>query len=135
MAAVKLLLELHCLRVIGREFFEEFQLADLQPFVKRGEVSQSFVDQVMEETMKASHEAIVQSWASMLQEDHSEACRNITCRALLIWGTSDGVFVESEQMRLVELLQNAQLVKVSGAPHGVHWTHPSDVAVAIENWL
>jgi len=115
------------------EFLEAFQLDDLAPYIEKGKVTKQFAEQVMGETLKADMRAYYEAWKGMCDEDHTAELTKVTAPAILVWGTGDGVFPRAEQDRLMRMMDNTttSLHEVEGAPHGVNWTHPEEVAIAI----
>lgn len=118
-------------------WLRDFQLADIDPFVKSGQVSMAFEEQVMRETLKGSVRAYAEVLGSLLRENHTDLMSRIAQPVLIIWGTEDTLFTAKVQQRLAAALRNAPLTRrdVAGAPHGVIWTHGSTCAGHLTEWL
>ncbi len=115
-----------------------FQCDDLVPYFENGQVPREFGDQVLQETLKATPRSYREAFWDMIQEDHSAKLQQITCPVLIIWGTKDALFDQSEQNRLQSYLQKSQSVELKGvenAPHGVIWTHSVDCANYLSEWV
>jgi non-heme chloroperoxidase len=113
----------------GHQLLNSFQCDDLRPLVEIGRVSQEFLSQVLEETLKATPRSYREAFQDMIDEDHTSLLGTICCPVLIIWGNKDVLFDRSEQSRLQSLLENStQLTfhEVDEAPHGVIWTHATE---------
>jgi non-heme chloroperoxidase len=78
----------------------------------------------------ATHDC-VSAWKTDLRQDHEV----ISIPALVIHGTADASAPFSLTARRTAMYPQTTLVPIAGAPHGLIWTHASEVNDAILNFL
>jgi pimeloyl-ACP methyl ester carboxylesterase len=82
----------------------------------------------------AAH-AVVSSWLEDFRPD-VEAVRAAGLPVLILHGTADRILpVDATARRFREALPDARYVEIDGAPHGLLWTHATDVNTALRAFL
>ncbi|MDO3701324.1 alpha/beta hydrolase [Micromonospora sp. C28SCA-DRY-2] len=80
---------------------------------------------------KGSHDS-VDAWLTDFRND----VPNIDVPVLIIQGDKDKVLpFPATGQRLAPMLRDAKLVTLNGAPHGIPWTHPTEVNNAIMEFI
>lgn len=79
--------------------------------------------------------AVVPSWIEDFRAD-VEAVRASGKPALILHGTADNILpIDATARRFRQALPDAQYVEVEGAPHGLLWTHATEVNAALRAFL
>jgi pimeloyl-ACP methyl ester carboxylesterase len=79
--------------------------------------------------------AVVSSWLEDFRPD-VEAVRATGLPVLILHGTADRILpVDATARRFREALPDARYVEIDGAPHGLLWTHATDVNTALRAFL
>lgn len=104
-------------------FAREFQAATLaRP------VPATFLDMVVDESLKTPAWVWRAALAGLLEADHSAELRRIDRPTLVLWGDCDAFFPRADQDALLEAIPRAQLLVYEGAGHGLHWEEPERFA-------
>ena len=76
--------------------------------------------------------AVVATWYTDFRED----LPRIDVPALIVHGTADRILpIDSAGRPLAKLMPGAEYVEIEGAPHGMLWTHASEVNAALLKFL
>jgi pimeloyl-ACP methyl ester carboxylesterase len=115
---------------INPDFVLEFQQSTLaQP------VPPTFLDTVMQESMKVP----ARVWRAALEDqreiDFSGELNKIKAPTLIVWGDQDALCPRSDQEALLTAIEGSQLVVYPGAGHGVHWEEPVRFAVDLVTFI
>jgi pimeloyl-ACP methyl ester carboxylesterase len=111
-------------------FVREFQESTLaQP------VSQSFMETVVEESLKLPARVWRATVADTLQDDFSGELGRIEALTLLVWGDRDGMVPRGDQDAQTAVIAGSRLVVYEGAAHGVHWEEPDRFASDLVSFI
>ncbi len=94
--------------------------------------------QIAEADRRGFHAAVLSSRRGMLAEDMTETHASLGkagVPTLAIWGEADSVIPASSIGKMTKANRNAQHVTVPDAGHGLPYTHPTAVSIAIAKVL
>ena len=108
---------------IDPSFVLEFQRSTLaQP------VPQTFLETVVQESLKVPARVWRAAFAALLETDFSGELGTMKAPTLIVWGERDAFFLRREQEALAAAIAGAQLIAYAGAGHGFHWEEPARFA-------
>ncbi len=108
---------------IDRDFVAEFQRSTLaRP------ISQTFLDTVVQESLKVPARVWRAALQGLFMADHSGELQRIRAPTLIVWGDRDEFFSRRDQDALTAAIAGSQLVVYPGAGHGFHWEDPERFA-------
>jgi non-heme chloroperoxidase len=108
---------------IDPDFVAEFQRSTLaRP------VPQTFLDTVVEESLKVPARVWRAALQGMFMADHSGELQKIRAPTLIVWGDRDEFFSRHDQDALAAAIAGSQLVVYPGAGHAPHWEEPERLA-------
>jgi pimeloyl-ACP methyl ester carboxylesterase len=93
-----------------------------------------FMDQVVDESLKAPAHVWRSTLRSLLDEDTKALPQRISTPTCIIWGDKDEITLSAEQQALTSAIRNSTLVIHEGGGHAPHWEAPSRVAGEISGW-
>mmetsp|Transcript_7620 Transcript_7620/g.9172 ORF Transcript_7620/g.9172 Transcript_7620/m.9172 type:complete len:310 (-) Transcript_7620:2167-3096(-) len=120
------------------KFLSKFQLEDLQFQIDNCTMPSIFVEQIMEETLKADIRACKDIWNDMMQNDYTETLNSLRIPVIVLCGSNDRLFTKENQKQLLRKFSSAPMARfivIDDAPHKTHWTNPSEVSYHINNFL
>jgi len=91
-------------------------------------VPQTWLDTVVQESLKVPARVWRAAFAALLDTDFSGELSTIKAPTLIVWGDQDAFFLRREQEALAAAIAGAQLVVYPGAGHGFHWEDPARFA-------
>ena len=98
-------------------------------------VPQSFLDTVVQESLKVSAHVWQAALKGLMESDLSEGLGKIKAPTLIVWGDKDTYFPRHHQDALVAGIKASQLVVYQGVGHGVHWEVPARFATDLEKFV
>jgi non-heme chloroperoxidase len=101
---------------IDRDFALEFQQSTLAK-----EVPQSFLETVVEESLKVPARVWRAALEGLLEADHSVGLYKIKAPTLIVWGDRDAFCPRSDQEALRAAITGSRLLVYTGAGHALHW--------------
>lgn len=78
---------------------------------------------------------LAETFKNIVKEDLSSYLKDIKVPTLLLWGSQDSIVPITVANEMSKLIPRAQPVVISGARHGVPWTHPKLFVDEVENFL
>jgi pimeloyl-ACP methyl ester carboxylesterase len=108
---------------VDPSFVREFQASPA--------MAPSFVDMVVQESLKLPARVWRAALQDLLATDFSPELGAIVAPTLVVWGGQDIVAPECEQEPLAAAIPNARLTVYPDAGHGVHWDESARVAADI----
>lgn len=91
-------------------------------------VPETYLDTVVQESLKVPARVWRAALAGLLEDDHLLEIGRITAPTLIVWGDQDAFCPRGDQDALAVAIEEAQLVVYPGAGHGVHWDEPERFA-------
>jgi pimeloyl-ACP methyl ester carboxylesterase len=91
-------------------------------------VPQTWLDTVVQESLKAPARVWRAAFAALLETDFSGQLGAIKVPTLIVWGDRDAFFLRHDQEALAAAIAGAQLVVYPDAGHGLHWEDPGRFA-------
>lgn len=113
---------------IDPDFIEEFQAAP-------NPVDPDFFATVLEDSAKVPARVWKAAARGLLTDDHSDFLDNVVAPTLILWGTVDPVFLESDQEALQAAISDTTFIPYSDAGHNTHWEQPENVANDIRDFI
>jgi pimeloyl-ACP methyl ester carboxylesterase len=108
---------------VDRQFIYEFQASTIY-----APVPESFLNRVVEESMKLPARVWQAAIDGLLASDLTAQLGWITAPTLVLWGDRDAIFSRSEQDALVAAIPAARLTVYPETGHALHWERPQEVA-------
>ena len=105
-------------------FVRDFQESTLYTGEGANPVPDSFLDQVIAESMKVEFQTWQGALQGLLDEDHVAELANIECPTLIMWGEQDAIFTNDEQQALLAAIPTATLTTYPDTGHAPHWERP-----------
>ncbi|MGH6902741.1 MAG: alpha/beta fold hydrolase [Geminicoccaceae bacterium] len=108
---------------IDPDFVAEFQRSTLaRP------VPQTFLDTIVEESLKAPARVWRAALQGLFMADHSGELQKIRTPTLIVWGDRDEFFSRRDQDALAAAIAGSELVIYPGAGHAPQWEEPGRLA-------
>lgn len=104
-------------------FALEFQQSTLA-----GPVPQTYLDVVVEESLKVPARVWRAALEGLLEDDHTAELRRIDSPTLIVWGDKDAFCPDSDQQALRAAIRGSQLITYPGVGHALHWEEPERFA-------
>lgn len=98
-------------------------------------VPQSFLETVVQESLKLPARVWRATVSGSLQDDFSEESGRIEAPTLLVWGDRDGMVSRDDQVKQTAAITGSWLVVYSGTGHAVHWEEPDRFASDLVNFI
>ena len=115
---------------IDPDFVLEFQESTLaRP------VPQTFLDLVVQESLKVPARVWKAAFAGLLEADLSGELDKIRSPTLILWGDQDAYFPRRDQDTLAEAIASSQLVVYPGTGHALHWEEPERFAADLAGFV
>jgi pimeloyl-ACP methyl ester carboxylesterase len=111
---------------IDREFVLDFQRSTVAR-----EIPPAYLQAVVDESLKVPARVWRDAFAGILAADLTPFLGKITAPTLLLWGDTDVLADESQQVAIGEGIAGAELRVYRGGGHAVHWETPERVAADI----
>lgn len=115
---------------ISEEFVREFQASTVS-----GNVDGEHFETAIGESLKVPSYVWKAACEGMIVRDHSDELPRIKAKTLLIWGDQDAYFDYTEQQRLLNGIQGAQLKIYTGIGHAPNWEDPERVAADVSAFV
>ena len=115
---------------VGPEFVRDFAGG-----IVREHVSPEQFEEMMDESMKVPAFVWKATIAGIVEDDFSSNLPDVSAPALVMWGDQDRGLPRGDQERLVELLQDAQLIVYRGGGHMLYWQLPDQVAADVASFI
>ena len=115
---------------IERRFALEFQKSTLAK-----PVPDSYLESVVQESLKAPARVWRAALEGLLEGDHSADVGRIKIPTLIVWGDRDVFCSRSDQESLAGAIAGSQLVVYSGGGHAVHWEDPDRFATDLVSFI
>jgi pimeloyl-ACP methyl ester carboxylesterase len=93
-----------------------------------GAVAESFLDAMVQESMKVPARVWCEGFAAVLRDDDTGELDRIQAPSLLIWGDADALVPRHDQERLLTAVPHAELIVYPGVGHTPHWEVPARFA-------
>lgn len=87
-------------------------------------VPPSFLDTVVDESLKVPAFVWHAALLGLVAEDTSDELGLIEAPTLIVWGDQDTIFFEADQLQLDAGIPDSTLLVYEGNGHGVHWEDP-----------
>jgi len=91
-------------------------------------VPKSFMDVMVEESLKVPARVWREAFAALLLDDHTSELGHIRVPTVLIWGNRDGLIGREQQNALTKGIPGSRLVVYSDVGHSPHWEDPERFA-------
>lgn len=101
---------------ISLEFATEFQMSTISK-----EVAASFMNTIIEESLKIPARIWKAAIAGFIDEDFSNKFKKFNKPALIIWGDKDVICPREQQTILVKSIRTSRLLIYEGIGHCPHW--------------
>jgi pimeloyl-ACP methyl ester carboxylesterase len=98
-------------------------------------VPQSFVDTVVDESLKAPVRVWKEAIAGLARADTAVDLRAITAPTLVLWGARDALARRVDQQALDAGISRSQLIVYEAAGHALHWEEPHRFALDLLAFL
>jgi pimeloyl-ACP methyl ester carboxylesterase len=113
-------------------FALEFQLSTLAR-----EVPQTYLDTVVQESLKVPARVWRAALEGLLEFNHSKELGKIKAPTLIVWGDQDAFCPRSDQDAFAAAIEGSRLAVYHGAGHALHWEEPerfaADLAAFTDN--
>jgi non-heme chloroperoxidase len=115
---------------IDPRFVREFQESTLaQP------VPPTFLDTVVQESLKVPARVWKAAWESLSDADWSNELGRIKAPTLIAWGDKDALFPYRDQEALQASIASSRLVLYAGTGHALHWEEPARFATDLTTFI
>jgi pimeloyl-ACP methyl ester carboxylesterase len=98
-------------------------------------VPQTFLDTVVQESLKMPARVWRAAFKSLMETDSSGALGKIKAPTLIVWGDKDMYALRDQQDVLAAGITGSKLVIYSGVGHGVHWEEPKRFAADLQSFM
>ncbi|HMF70004.1 MAG TPA: alpha/beta hydrolase, partial [Flavitalea sp.] len=91
-------------------------------------IPETFLDTVINETMKVPSNVWQGVMKGLLNVDFSKRLKKLKIPTLIMYGEKDNFSSMARQEKLMSQFKNAQLIAYRGVGHAIHWEMPHTVA-------